>query len=104
MILTANENLDWMLIIGVLNKNTKTYADYEVSSDIYTTDPRNSKRAIKSGTASALIRIYKETGEIDVLFPFPESANPKVLNRISSLIVKNHQKGIYPKDITCACG
>jgi|GEM_PF-2334843 len=104
MELNSGEQLDWQLISAERNENSRSYVDYEVTSTAWADDPRHKSRAIKAGSATALIRLHKESGEVEILYPFPEAANSSILMAITHKLLKHHERQEYPEKVVYACG
>lgn len=98
------KKLDHQLIEIERVSDKKIYAEYSVSTRITDIDPRFRSRHICVGTATGYVRIYKDTGIFEVIYPVPGDEKGGILRRAESVLLKAHQKNEYPARTCYASG
>lgn len=83
---------------------SKNYFDYQVTSTIRDMDPRFRSRYIKAGSSTGIIRIYKETGNMEVIYPISLDTNDQNLLKAMSVLSKAFRKGELPEKTCYASG
>lgn len=98
------KRLDHQLINIEQVSNQKNYAEYSVSTAIYDIDPRFRSRNIHVGIATGYVRIYKNTGQIEVIYPVPGDNKESILRRAESVLLKAYANNKFPVKICFASG
>ena len=80
-------------------KDCKLYVDYEVTSTLWDIDPRFRSRSIKAGSTTGILtgilRLYKESGEVDIVYPILHDKGV-VLAKAKACLNRLFDKGEYP--------
>jgi hypothetical protein len=97
-------SVDWMCIGIILDKQTAEHADYFFESHVWDKDPRFKSRTMRVGTNRGLMRLDKESGEIELLQPMPEDHDNNRFNRASTKLKKHWDAGEIPKATQFTCG
>jgi len=101
---TFQKRLDGQLIDIKRISQSKSHADYEVTSTLWDIDPRFRSRNIKAGTASGILRIKKDTGDIAVVYPMSFDHNGQILLKAKTVLLKAFEKGEFPEKTGFASG
>ena len=96
--------LDHQLIEIDRVANKSKYVEYSVSTTVWDIDPRFRSRYIRVGVAIGYLRLYKESGEIEVIYPVPGDDRGVIQNRAASVLTKAHLEGEYPVKTCYAAG
>ena len=98
-----NRRLDTQHIGIEKIRSEKLHIDYQIVATIRDNDPRHRSRSIVVGTFIGVVRLYKETGKICVVYPIMLD-NGQVLDRAKSVLIRAHQSGSYPDKTVYASG
>ena len=96
--------LDWMCILLVLNKEKEGFADYFFETDVWDKDPRFMSRSMKVGTNRGLLRLNKESGQIELLQPMPEDDREQIFSRAARKIKQHWDNDELPEKTMYASG
>lgn len=97
-------SVDWQCIGILLDKDKSEYADYFFEADVWDKDPRFKSRSMKVGLNRGLMRLHKDSGEIDLLQPMPEDNDNRRFRSAAMKLKKHWQAGEIPKATQLACG
>ncbi len=97
-------SVDWMCIGILLDKDKSEHADYFFEAVVWDKDPRFKSRSMKVGLNRGLMRLHKDTGEIELLQPMPEDDDNRRFKRAATKLVKHWEAGEIPKVTQFACG
>ena len=97
-------SVDWQSIGILLDKDKPAYADYFFEADVWDKDPRFKSRAMIVGTNRGLMRLHKDSGEIELLQPMPEDDNEKRFTSASRVLKRHWEAGEIPSATQFACG
>lgn len=98
------KRLDHQLIDIERVSDKKDYAEYSISTAISDIDPRFRSRNIRVGIATGYLRIYKETGQIEVIYPIPGDDKESILRRAESVLLKAYANNEFPVKTCFASG
>ena len=98
------KRLDHQLIDIERVSDKKDYAEYAVSTAISDIDPRFRSRNIRVGIATGYLRIYKDTGQIEVIYPVPGDDKESILRRAESVLRKAYANNEFPVKTCYASG
>lgn len=101
---TFRKRLDGQLIDIKRISQSKSHADYEVSSTLWDIDPRFRSRNIKAGTASGILRIKKDTGDIVVVYPMSYDNSGQILLKAKVVLLRAFENGEFPEKTCYASG
>jgi len=90
------KRLDHQLIDIERITDKSSFAEYAVTTKVSDNDPRFRSRSIRVGTATGYIRLYKETGNFEVIYPVPGDDKGSIIKRAESVLRKAHIKNEYP--------
>lgn len=96
--------LDRMCIPIEKYAETQNHVDYFYCSSVWDKDPRFESRSIMIGENRGLLRITKEDGQIQVLYPMFEDDDGRVLERAIHVLSKHWKAGEYPAKTMFASG
>jgi hypothetical protein len=97
-------SLDWMCIGILLDNDKSEYADYFFEADVWDKDPRFKSRSMRVGTNRGLMRLHKDSGEIELLQAMPEDHDEKRFRSAAAKLKKHWEAGEIPKATQFACG
>lgn len=90
------KRLDHQLIDIERISDKSEFAEYSVTTSVWDIDPRFRSRNLHVGTATGYIRLYKETGSFEVIYPVPGDEKGSIIERAESVLRKAHLKNEYP--------
>ena len=97
-------SLDWMCIGILLDKDKSEYSDYFFEADVWDKDPRFKSRSMRVGTNRGLMRLHKDSGEIELLQAMPEDHDKKRFKSAATKLKTHWEAGEIPKATQFACG
>lgn len=97
-------HVDWMVIDITKDCETPEHADYFFSSSVSDKDPRFKTRSMMVGLNIGLMRIFKDSGEVELLQAMPEDDENKRFLRAATVLRKHWQKAEFPERAMFACG
>ena len=93
------------MCIGIIkDSQTKDYADYFFEADVWDKDPRYTSRSMRVGTNRGLMRLYKESGQIELLQPMPEDVDDRRFSRAAAKLREHWEAGEIPEATQFASG
>lgn len=99
-----SKRLDHQLIDIERVSDKSDFAEYAVTTKVSDHDPRYRSRSIRVGSATGYIRLYKETGSFEVIYPVPGDDKGSIIKRAESVLLKAHLKNEYPVKTCFASG
>ena len=90
-------SVDSMCIAIIRDKQTEDHADYFFEADVWDKDPRFTSRSMKVGTSRGLMRLHKESGEIELLQSMPEDDEDRRFRRAATRLRKHWEAGEIPE-------
>jgi hypothetical protein len=100
----AGRNLDGQYIRIEKNGESKEYADFVFCTDVRDKDPRYRSRSMRVGENRGLLRLYKDNGAIEILYPMHEDDDELILSRAALVLLKHWKSGEYPDETSFQCG
>nr|WP_159063728.1 hypothetical protein [Thaumasiovibrio occultus] len=83
---------------------TKHYVEYAVTSALWDNDPRFRSRKIKVGSSTGVLRIYTDSGQIDVVYPLSFDPEGRVLAKAKGKLLAAFHEGNLPEKTYFASG
>jgi len=97
------KRLDWQSVGIVKIRETKVLVEYRIFANIYDHDPRFRSKSICIGSSSAIYRLTKNTGDVEVVYPL-EYDDGKIHLKAKNILKNIYKNKDYPKTLGWALG
>ncbi|WP_087024790.1 hypothetical protein [Thaumasiovibrio subtropicus] len=79
--------------------DTATFADYAITAAVWDLDPRFRSRHLNVGTSTGVVRVIKERGAIEVVYPLAYDEDDVVLKRATQVILAALEGGALTEQL-----
>jgi hypothetical protein len=93
-----------MCLLIEKGKEMQAFADYFFIATVWDKDPRFRSRSMIVGETRGLLRLDKQTGAMELLYPMPEDKDERRFRSACAVLRRHWQDGELPEKTMFACG